>query len=119
MTETPPPEGRPDPLAELYASTRAIGLRDRLDELLEEVLDQAQRLIGAEHAALMLYDERQERLNTVSLRGYGDRADYLRARSLTLGEGLSGWVHIINMWRRLVHTLQSSQFRQNVGEHAE
>ncbi|MFO7586484.1 MAG: sensor domain-containing diguanylate cyclase, partial [Gemmatimonadota bacterium] len=42
-------------------------------------------------AALMLYDERQERLNTVSLRGYGDRADYLRARSLTLGEGLSGW----------------------------
>lgn len=91
MTGSRTPNGRPDPLAELYASTRAIGLRDRMDELLEEVLDQAQRLIGAEHAALMLFDERRERLETVSLRGYGDRAEFLRARSLALGEGLSGW----------------------------
>lgn len=90
MTSVPPPD-RADPLAQLYASTRAIGLRDRLDDLLEEVLDQAQRLIGAEHAALMLYDERLERLTTVSVRGYGDRAGALRESSIPLGDGLSGW----------------------------
>ena len=80
-----------DLLAELYESSRAIGLRDCIDDLLDEVLDQAQRLIGAEHAALMLYDESSDRLVTACLRGYGDRADELRRRSLALGEGLSGW----------------------------
>ena len=45
-----------DALAELYESSRAIGMRDCIEDLLDEVLDQAQRLIRAEHAALMLYD---------------------------------------------------------------
>ncbi|MEJ2483312.1 MAG: GAF domain-containing protein, partial [Gemmatimonadota bacterium] len=80
-----------DLLAELYESSRAIGLRDCIDDLLDEVLDQAQRLIGAEHAALMLYDEASDRLVTACLRGYGMRADNLRRRTLALGEGLSGW----------------------------
>ncbi|MCL7956785.1 MAG: sensor domain-containing diguanylate cyclase [marine benthic group bacterium] len=80
-----------DLLAELYESSRAIGLRDCIDDLLDEVLDQAQRLIGAEHAALMLYDEDTDRLVTACLRGYGTRAGDLRHRTLALGEGLSGW----------------------------
>ncbi len=80
-----------DLLAELYESSRAIGLRDCIDDLLDEVLDQAQRLIGAEHAALMLYDEDTDRLVTACLRGYGKRAGDLRRRTLALGEGLSGW----------------------------
>jgi diguanylate cyclase (GGDEF)-like protein len=80
-----------DLLAELYESSRAIGLRDCIDDLLDEVLDQAQSLIGAEHAVLMLYDESTDRLVTACVRGYGQRAEDLRRRSLSLGEGLSGW----------------------------
>jgi diguanylate cyclase (GGDEF)-like protein len=80
-----------DLLAELYESSRAIGLRDCIDDLLDEVLDQTQRLIGAEHAALMLYDEDSDRLVTACLRGYGARAGELHRRTLALGEGLSGW----------------------------
>ena len=80
-----------DALEELYESSRAIGMRDCIEDLLDEVVDQAQRLIKAEHAALMLYDEQVDRLVTACVRGYGSRAEVLRNRSLTLGEGLSGW----------------------------
>lgn len=81
----------PRVLAKLYESSRAIGMRDCIEDLLEEVLDQAQSLIKVEHAALMLYDEQVDRLVTAGVRGYGVRADELRNRSLALGEGLSGW----------------------------
>ncbi len=90
MSGSEAPHGQ-EALEQLYASTRAIGLRDRLDEILDAVLDEAQRLIGAEHAALMLFDERTTTLTTACLRGYGERAEVLRSRALALGEGLSGW----------------------------
>jgi diguanylate cyclase (GGDEF)-like protein len=90
------PEIQPEPenrhgLAELYESTRAIGLHDNLDELLREVVDRAQELIGFEHAALMLLDEKTDRLSVAHLKGYGERADEVRRLTLARGEGLSGW----------------------------
>jgi diguanylate cyclase (GGDEF)-like protein len=87
-----PPEGRAlGTLDALYESTRALGLHDTLDELLAEVLQRARELIGFEHAAVMLLDEDTGRLSTEQLTGYGSRAEAIRASSLTLGEGLSGW----------------------------
>jgi diguanylate cyclase (GGDEF)-like protein len=78
-------------LSALYESTRAIGIRPTLDELLQEVINQAERLIGFEHAALMLYDEQTETLRVARLRGYGDRREELLRSTLSAGEGLCGW----------------------------
>lgn len=78
-------------LTALYECAREIGLRDNLDDLLDEVLARAQQLIGFEHCALMLYDPESEDLTVVRVRGYGARADEIRGLSLRCGEGLSGW----------------------------
>ena len=105
-----------DLLAELYESSRAIGLRDCIDDLLDEVLDQAQRLIGAEHAALMLYDEPSDRLVTACLRGYGMRADDLRRRTLALGEGLSGWAAWERKAVRVGNVSEDSRYIEGLAE---
>lgn len=85
------PGGEIVALSALYESTRAIGIRPSRDELLQEVLNQAERLIGFEHAALMLFDEATETLQVAGLRGYGDRRDDLLRSVLSSGEGLCGW----------------------------
>lgn len=89
-------EGRPEgkalgTLDALYESTRALGLHESLEELLAEVLDRARKLIGFEHAAVMLLDEESGRLTVEHLSGYGDRAEEIRNTSLASGQGLSGW----------------------------
>lgn len=84
-------EGRsPEGLDELYRATRRIGLRDSLDDLVEAVIDRAQRLIGFEHCALMLYEPRRETLTVHRARGYGDRRREILGLELELGEGISG-----------------------------
>jgi len=85
------PGGEIVALSALYESTRAIGIRSSLDELLQEVLNQAERLIGFEHAALMLYDEASRSLRVARLKGYGDRREDLLRSVLSAGEGLCGW----------------------------
>lgn len=75
----------------LYESTRALGLHDTLEELLDEVLSRARDLIGFEHAAVMLLDEESGRLTVERVSGYGNRADSIREASLELGDGLTGW----------------------------
>ena len=85
------PGGEMVALSALYESTRAIGISASLEETLEAVLTQAERLIGCQHAALMLYDEETETLRVEGLRGYGDRREGLLKRVLSAGEGLSGW----------------------------
>jgi len=85
------PGGEIVALSALYESTRAIGIRPSLQDTLEEVLTQAEWLIGFEHAALMLYDEETETLRVAALRGYGDRREDLLSSVLSAGEGLSGW----------------------------
>lgn len=85
------PGGEIVALSALYESTRAIGIRPSLDDLLQEVLNQAERLIGFEHAALMLFDEAAGTLRVARLRGYGDRRDDLIRTVFSSGEGLCGW----------------------------
>lgn len=85
------PGGEIVALSALYESTRAIGIRPSLDDLLQEVLNQAERLIGFEHAALMLFDEASGTLSVARLRGYGDRREDLLRAVFSSGEGLSGW----------------------------
>jgi len=85
------PGGEIVALSALYESTQAIGIRPSLEETLEEVLTQAERLIGFEHAALMLYDESSDTLRVAALRGYGGQRDKLLRSVLSSSEGLSGW----------------------------
>ncbi|MFQ5678695.1 MAG: GAF domain-containing protein [Gemmatimonadota bacterium] len=75
----------------LYEAIRRIGLSDDLDQLLDEVLEQAQELIGFDHCALMLYDPERELLGVKRVRGYGERASEVCRIELRRGEGLSGW----------------------------
>lgn len=77
-------------LDDLYRATRKIGLRDSLDELVDAVIDRAQQLIGFEHCALMLYDDRTGRLTVHRARGYGARREDILGMELALGEGISG-----------------------------
>lgn len=85
------PGGEIVALSALYESTQAIGVRASLEEILEEVLNQAERLIGFEHAALMLYDEYSDTLRVAALRGYGNQREKLLSSVLSSNEGLSGW----------------------------
>lgn len=78
-------------LEALYAAIRRISLRDSLDELIEEVLDRAQELIGFEHCAFMLHDPDTGRLDVKRARGYGDRREEVLALTIERGQGLSGW----------------------------
>jgi len=78
-------------LTALYDSSRRIGLSDSLDQLLENILDQAQDLIGFDHCALMLYDADSGQLRVRRVRGYGERAGSVLGLALDRGEGLSGW----------------------------
>lgn len=78
-------------LEALYEATRRIGLRDSLDELVDEVLDRAQELVGFEHCALMLPDPETGRLEVRRVRGYGDRRSRVLGMVIEPGQGLSGW----------------------------
>lgn len=78
-------------LSALHRATRAIGLSDSLDELVDQVLERAQELIEFEHCAFMLYDPDREVLRVERVRGYGDRKDQILGLTLEKGEGLSGW----------------------------
>ncbi len=85
------PGGEIVALSALYESTQAIGIRASLEETLEEVLNQAEHLIGFEHAALMLYDEYSDTLRVAALRGYGGQREALLRSVHSSNEGLSGW----------------------------
>lgn len=78
-------------LKALYDSARHIGLTDSLDELLDNILDQARELIEFDHCALLLYDPESGALRVRKARGYGDRLDWVLSLRLGRGEGLSGW----------------------------
>lgn len=78
-------------LSDLYEATRVIGLSDSWDDLIGEILDRAQDLIGFEHCALMIYDPEAETLTVRRIRGYADRAEEVMGLTLDVGEGISGW----------------------------
>jgi two-component system, cell cycle response regulator len=81
----------PEILTELYRCTQAIGLRDDFEGLLQTVLGKGQKLIGFEHAALMLHDEEEGVLEVNCIIGYGDRREEFLGMTLPLGQGISGW----------------------------
>ncbi len=78
-------------LTALYEATRAIGLSDSLDEVLDNILKRAEELIGFEHCALMLVDEGTGDLVVKRVRGYGDRVSRVLGLRLATNRGLSGW----------------------------
>jgi diguanylate cyclase (GGDEF)-like protein len=108
--------GQVSGLGYLYEGTRAIGLQGSLTELLREVVNRAQRLIGFEHCALMLLDERTERLTIEYLKGYGDRADAMRGISLGLGEGISGWAALHRQSVRVGDVSLDPRYREGLAE---
>lgn len=78
-------------LSAVYEATRAIGLTDSWDDLIDEILDRARDLIGVQHCALMIHDPEKDLLRVHRLRGYGERAEEIRDLVLRPGEGISGW----------------------------
>lgn len=78
-------------LADLYRATREVGLSDSLEELVDDVLDRAQELIGFEHCALMLHHRTSQELTVERVRGYGDKVDEIRGLTIEVGDGISGW----------------------------
>jgi GAF domain-containing protein len=56
---------------------------------LENVVDLAIRLLGADRGSIMLLDTRKEELEMVTFRGLRSEAANARTR---LGEGIAGWV---------------------------
>ena len=110
------PGGEIVALSALYEATQAIGIRASLEETLEEVLNQAERLIGFEHAALMLYDEYSDTLKVAALRGYGDQRDSLMRSVLSSNEGLSGWAVQNGQAVRVGDVRVDSRYREGLPE---
>jgi diguanylate cyclase (GGDEF)-like protein len=79
-------------LSALYEATRAIGLREDLGELVDEVLEQAQALVGFEHCALLLLEPERGELRAERVRGFGEESARVGGIVLTLDQGLCGWV---------------------------
>lgn len=78
-------------LSAVYEATRALGLSEDLEKLLDEILRQAQQLIGFEHCALMLLDGDTGELAVRRILGYGESAERILKLRLKPNEGLSGW----------------------------
>jgi diguanylate cyclase (GGDEF)-like protein len=78
-------------LTALYEATRAIGLSDSLDEVLDNILRRAEDLIGFEHCCLMLVDDDTGDLVVKRVRGYGHRVSQVLGLRLANYRGLSGW----------------------------
>src|SRR5438046_1302920 len=78
-------------LEALYQSTRALGLSQDMGALIDDVLDHAQRLIGAENCGLLLLDAHRGILRMTRVRGFASRVSENASLQLRLDEGLSGW----------------------------
>ena len=76
------------PLAALYESTRAIGLREDIVELIDEILAQAQRLVGFDRGGLLLFDADAQVLRVLRVLPGGGTPP----SSVPLDRGLCGWV---------------------------
>lgn len=74
-------------IVEVEAASQRISQTDDLDELLTAFLDSCRRLVGCEHAFVMLTDERRERLYTVASEGYGEAGT---GSEVEIGSGLIG-----------------------------
>ncbi|MFQ5743973.1 MAG: diguanylate cyclase [Acidobacteriota bacterium] len=85
------PPGQLGTLAALSEAVRTLGFNNSLEELLDDILHQAQRLIGFEHCALMLVKPGTDELAVERALGYGQHQNDILRRRMKLGEGLAGW----------------------------
>jgi diguanylate cyclase (GGDEF)-like protein len=75
----------------LYESTRALGLSRDMGALIDDVLDHAQKLIGAANCGLLLVDADRGTLQMTRVRGFGSRLAHNQTLLLKMDQGLSGW----------------------------
>jgi len=78
-------------LSNLYEATRAIGMSEDLDALLDQVLLRARALTGFEHWALLLLDRETGELVVRRVHGPGGWQPGLEGTRLPPGRGLTGW----------------------------
>lgn len=79
-------------LAAVEEATRALCAIDDLDRLLQEVLENARRLLECEHASLLFLDSERGDLAVRAVAGYGERRRAMLGHRFALGHGLVGWV---------------------------
>jgi len=86
--------GRPSELralSSLYEATRAIGMSEDLDALLDQVLLRAEELTGFEHWAVVLLDRERSELVVRRVHGPGGWQVGVEGKRLPLDRGLCGW----------------------------
>jgi HD-GYP domain-containing protein (c-di-GMP phosphodiesterase class II) len=83
-------EKRIQELDSLYNLALSLGSTLRLDELLEQVIDEAISVTGAETGSIMLVDEESQTLSIKVSRGI--HPEIHRSIRTKIGEGIAGWV---------------------------
>jgi diguanylate cyclase (GGDEF)-like protein len=78
-------------LSSLYEATRAIGMSEDLDALLDQVLSRAQALTGFEHWAVLLLDRQRSELVVRRVRGPAGWQPDVESKRMPLDSGLCGW----------------------------
>jgi diguanylate cyclase (GGDEF)-like protein len=78
-------------LSSLYEATRAIGMSEDMESLLDEVLLRAEGLTGFEHWAVVLVDAERNDLVVRRVRGPGGWRPEVEGKHLPLDQGLCGW----------------------------
>jgi diguanylate cyclase (GGDEF)-like protein len=78
-------------LSALYEATRAIGMSEDLDALLDEVVLRARALTGFEHWAILLLDRGTEELVVRRVHGPGGWQPGVEGKRLPFDRGLCGW----------------------------
>ncbi len=80
----------PDRLKYLYFVSQKISEKKPLSELLQEIMESSKKLMNAEASSLLLYDEKENKLDFHVTTGA--KGELIKQYSVCLGEGISGWV---------------------------
>lgn len=83
-------EKRIQELDSLYNLALSLGSTLHLNELLEQVIDEAIAVTGAETGSIMLIDEESQTLSIKVSRGI--HPEIYRSTKIKIGEGIAGWV---------------------------
>jgi diguanylate cyclase (GGDEF)-like protein len=80
-----------DVLDALDDAVRALGAKQDLGQLLEEVLRRGQALVGYEHGVFFFLEPERGDLAASRAIGYGERLPRILSMRLAPGQGLTGW----------------------------
>ncbi len=75
----------------MQAIGRALAGALELDELLERIMQEVTKLMGAERSTLFLYDKKNKQIWSKVLQGKGSKTSLAEIR-LPVGQGIAGWV---------------------------